>query len=145
MTMRISQDIAAAMCDAGVAKFTAGGAGTSKLQIMSGAKPATLGTALGAQKVLVAFDLPDALFDPATPTAGGATATANDVPSSAATADAGAGTQATWWRVLDKGGAVVADGDCSDTTGNADMKLANTTIVSGIDVTIVSWTAFHPI
>lgn len=146
MTMRVHQDLAAAMCDAGVALFTAGATNPNAvLQIMSGARPAELATPLGAQAILVTFDLPNDLFEPAVPTTGGATATANDIPSAAALAAAGAGTTANWWRVLDREGIVRGDGDCTDTTGEGDMKLANTTIVSGIDVTIVSWTAFHPV
>lgn len=145
MTLRVTQAIAAIMCNAGAAAFTAAGtAPNALLQIMSGAKPAELTTPIGAQLRLVEFTLPDDLFEDAVPTTGGATATANDIPSASALPAAGAGTTATWWRLLDKEGNVTADGTCTDTAGDGDMKLANTTIVSGIDVTIVSWTVFHP-
>lgn len=145
MTLRVTQAIAALMCNAGAAAFTAAGANPNALlQIMSGAKPAEIDTPLGAQLKLVEFTLPDDLFEDAVPTTGGATATANDIPSASALPAAGAGTTATWWRVVGKDGGVVADGVCTDTVGDGDMKLANTTIVSGIDVTIVSWTVFHP-
>jgi hypothetical protein len=146
MALRVHSDLAIAMCNAGVALLTGGvGAGPALLQIMSGVKPTNLGDAIVAQKILAEFDLPDDLFQAAVATAGGATATANDIDPAAATADAGTGTAATWFRVKDKDGRVVEDGECTDTSGAGPMKLANTTIVQGIDVTVVSWTAFHPV
>lgn len=146
MPFRVTQDIAAAMTDAGVALFTGGaGAGPAELQIMSGALPADIDTALTTQEVLVAFDLPEPLFNAAVPTSGGATATANTIASAPALPAAGAGVSAGWFRVLDKDGNVVADGEVTDTAGAGPLKLANTTIVEGVDVTIVSWTSFHPI
>jgi hypothetical protein len=132
-------------CDAIVDQIDVG-AGTSLLQIYSGVKPVNLGDAIGAQVKLAEFALPDPCFGNAVSTTGGGTATADvaDIPTATAPAGAGAGTVATWFRVIDGNGAPIMDGEVTDTAGVGPMKLANTTVVANIDVTVVSWTCFHP-
>ena len=145
MVLRVRNSVAMVACDAMVDQIDVG-AGVSLLQIFSGVKPANLGDAIGAQKKLAEFNLPDPCFGAAVSVTGGGTATADvaNIPTATATADAGAGTVATWFRVVDGNGSPIMDGEVTDTAGVGPMKLANTTVVANIDVTIVSWTCFHP-
>lgn len=139
MAISISNVAAIAAC----AAFTAAvdtGAGTSKLIIYGGSAPANADVAIGAQPVLVTFNLPDPAFGAPVDINPGAHATANAVTPVQASAT---GT-ASFFRMIDGNGATVLQGTVTDTAGNGDLKLSSTAIITGIDVTVVSLTVTMP-
>lgn len=139
MALSLSNATAQVACNA-VADAVDAGAGTSLLRIYSGSVPASADTALGAQVVLVEFELPEPSFGNAVDANPGATATNEPVDSVQADAT---GT-ATFFRILNGDGNVVFQGSVSDTGGAGDLKLSSTSIISGIDVTVVSLTLTMP-
>jgi hypothetical protein len=140
MVVRITQSIAQEVCDLINGKIDAG-SGNGLLRIYSGTRPANNETAVGpGNTVLVEFTLNGPAFGAAVGTVAGGTATANAV-SAVVAAETGT---ATFFRVFDSDGNRVFSGDVSDTTGNGDLKLSSTSIVQGIDVTVVSLTTTMP-
>lgn len=117
-----------------------GGPTPAKLRLYSGAMPATPETAIGAQVLLAEFELPSPLFPASVQVGTSAVATANAVDPVNAIAD---GTVA-FGRVVSGAGQALQDLDATDTAGNGAIKLANTDVVTGLEVTIVSWTATTP-
>ena len=109
------------------------------LQVYSGTRPASPDTAAAGTK-LVEFELPNPAFGTPVDGALGATAVANAVTPVAALAN---GT-ASWFRVTDNSGDPVFDGDVSDAAGSGDLKISNTAVTSGIDVSVVSLTFLQP-
>lgn len=141
MTVTISAESARLANDAINARIDGGTTNPNALvQVYNGTKPADPSVAITTQTKLVEFDCPSVTFQASTSIAGFATATANDI----AAADAIAPGTATWFRVVDKDGIAVQDGDAGDTASSASMKLASTAIIAGVSVKIVSWTARHP-
>lgn len=139
MAVRISTVAAIAACDVINALIDAG-AGAGTLRIYGGARPANVDTAIGAQPLLVEFQLADPAFAPAVDANNGGHATANTVDPVQALAT---GT-ATFFRIFDGDGNAVFDGDVTDTSGNGDLKLSSTSVIEGIDVTVVSLTTTMP-
>lgn len=140
MVTKVRNSAARAMLDAMSAQFDLGSAGSGHLRLYSGVRPATVATAIGAQVMLVEFVNPNPLFAAATGVSGGASASANLPADGVAAADG----VATWGRCFDRDNNAVADVDVTDTAGNGDVKLANTSLVTGVAVTIVSWVGTHP-
>lgn len=140
MVTKIRNSAARAACDAINDQFDLGSAGSGHLRLYGGVRPASVATAVGAQPLLVEFVNPDPLFQASVQISGGAQASANLPPD----ANAIATDTATWGRVFDKDNNAVADVDVTDTSGSGDVKLANTSLVTGVAVTIVSWVATHP-
>lgn len=139
MALKFADAAAIAACNAIVDSIDAG-ASSGSVEIYNGARPADPSVAVTSQTKLVDFVLPEPAFGDAVAVSGGATATAEAVdPVNAAAA----GT-ASWFRVFDGDGDVVFDGDVTDTAGAGDMKVSSTTIVSGIEVSIVSFTFTQP-
>lgn len=127
MTMKYSTALMQAQMDA----ITTAVGNAGKLRIYDSTRPAFGGT---ATTLLAEFTL-------GTPFASGSSAARPSVLSptlpSAVTASA-AGT-ATWYRVVKSDGTtVVIDGDASASSG--DMQLNTTTIGSGVQVSVTSWT-----
>lgn len=139
MVLRIANEAAIAAAEA-VADLVDAGATASKLIIYGGAAPAEPNVAIGAQPKLVEFDLPDPAFGAGADTNPGGTVTLNAVTPVQALAT---GT-ATFFRLVNGDGLVVGQGTVTDTTGNGDLKLSSTSIISGIDVTVVSGTVTMP-
>lgn len=138
MALKLAAAAAIAAADAVVDLIDLGAAG--QLIIYSGSEPATPETAIGAQTPLVTFDLPDPAFGAATDTVNGGAATMNAVTP----VDAAATGTATFFRILDGNGDALIQGSVTDTSGNGDLKVSSTSIVSGIEVTIVSLVYAHP-
>lgn len=135
MALKFAAATAIAACAAQV-DLTDGG----KLQIYDGVRPANPDTAVTTQNVLVEFDLPTPAFGTPVDGASGATATANAITPVTAAAT---GT-ASWFRILDSADLPVWDGDVSDPAGAGDAKISSTSVVSGIDVSVVSMTFLQP-
>ena len=136
MAIIISQAIALALVDAIHARIDAG-TGPGQLEIYSGTRPANPEAAVpGASVLLVDFTLEDPAFAAATMV--GTVATANAAQPDPV--DGLANGTATWFRILDSNNVAIMDGSVTDQTGNGDLKLATTTIVAGVPVTIVSLT-----
>jgi hypothetical protein len=113
------------------------GAGPGNLLIYSGTRPASPEAAVpGASVLLVDFELADPAF--AVPTMVGSTATAN--ANAVAPVNGAANGTATWFRITDSDGVARIDGSVTDQTGNGDLKLATTTIVAAVPVTVVALT-----
>lgn len=116
------------------------GAGAGKIRVYNGAQPATPDTAVGAQVLLVEFTLPDPAYGAPVDTTPGAVATGAAIPPATAVAD---GT-ATWYRILDSDNNPIWDGDAGDLASAASLKLSNTTITTGVEITVVSSTFTQP-
>lgn len=139
MTLKFADAVAIAQCNAAVDAIDLGAADGS-VEIYNSPRPANPSVAITSQTKLVDFVLPAVAFGAAGAVTGGAQATANAVDGVAAAAN---GT-ASWFRIFDGDGNALWDGDVSDTAGSGDMKVSSTTIVSGVEVSIVSWTFTQP-
>ena len=133
MSMRLSSAQRTALCDALVDAIDSGG-GTAVLQIWSGSRPSAVTDAPAGTK-LIEFDLPNPCF-------GGAStgvATANSITGVAADAT---GTAA-FARVVNRGGTALWDDNDLGTGANA-IQLSTTSITSGADCDVTSWTVTMP-
>lgn len=139
MSLKIIAALAIVLCDAAVDAIDAG-AGVSHVKIYDGTQATNPATAITSQVLLVDFALPDPCFGNAGAVSGGALATANSITAVTASAT---GT-ATWFRVIDGNGAAVFDGTVTATGGGGDMTMTSTSIVSGVDTSVVSWTFTQP-
>ena len=139
MALKLGVDAAIAAANAVVDLIDAG-TPDSQLVIYDGAEPADPSVALGAQVALVTFLLVEPCFGDAVDTLGGGMATANLPPAVAAAAS---GTAA-WFRLIDGNGRVILQGSVTDTGGNGDLKVSSTSIVSGIEVSVISLTYTQP-
>lgn len=139
MALKLAAAVAMAAADAAVLTIDAG-ASASTLVVYDKTEPAAVTTAITDQVALVTFALPDPAFGASTDGAGGATATANAISSVTAAAD---GT-ASWFRIIDGNGVVKMQGSVTDTTGNGDLKVSSTSIVAGIEVSVISLTITMP-
>jgi hypothetical protein len=131
---RISNAAAIAACDAIVDQLDAG-AGAALIRIYDGTQPADPDTAITSQVLLAELTCSDPAFGSAVDGTGKATATA-----SAITADSSANATgtATWFRAVTSTGTAVIDGTVG--TSGTDMILNTTSISSGQNVAITSWT-----
>lgn len=134
MGIRISDPSRQASCDAIVDRIDLG-SGTSKIEIRSGAKPATPATA-ATGTLLSTILLPNPAFGAANSTG---TAALLGVPltdaSAAATGTAG------WFRVYDRTTPTpnaIFDGDVTATGGGGDLTLATVSIVAASQVVITA-------
>jgi hypothetical protein len=114
-------------------------ANSGKLRIYSGTKPATADTAIGAQVLLAELTMNAAAFGAAV--AGVLTAAA--ITSGVGTAEAGAGTTATWYRLLKSNGtSPLKDGTVG--LSDSDLVLTAVSIATGVAVGISSMTHTVP-
>ena len=139
MVVHLANPSAIAACAAINAGIDAG-TGPGLLRVYAGSRPADANTALTGQTLLIEFVMKDPAFG--APTQVGNTAVATAVAPDPVQAVA-TGT-ATFFQILDSGETVILDGLVTDTAGAGDLKLSNTAVVSGIDVTVVSLTAIMP-
>lgn len=139
MVVHLANPSAIAACAAINAKIDQG-SGAGKLRVYAGSRPANANTALTGQTLLIEFTLADPAFG--APTQVGNTAVATATPP--APVQAAATGTATFFQIVDSDDVVILDGAVSDTAGSGDLKLSNTSVVSGVDVTVVSLTAVMP-
>lgn len=133
---RISLPARQAAVNATTALIDAGGAGA--LKIYAGAVPAGPAAALTTQTLLATLGFSAQAFAAAD---GDATAAAAAItPEDAAVATG----IASFFRIENGAGAVVAQGDVSDTTGAGDLRLPTTAINAGVEVSISSLTLTMP-
>lgn len=111
------------------------GAGAGIIRIYSGAQPATADTAPSGT-LLATITLPDPAFG----AAAAGSASAGAIAAAAATTTGTAG----WFRALDSALVTVLDGSVTATGGGGDMQLNTTSLVSGVDVDITTWTVTMP-
>ena len=134
---KISNAAAKAACDAIVDLLDVGGAGS--LKIYDGTQATDPDTAVGAQVLLANLTLSNPAFGAAADANPGGRATANSITGDSS-ADA-TGT-ATWFRASSGGGSAVIDGSVG--TASADLILGSTSIQSGVQVNVTSWTVTVP-
>lgn len=123
MTMKYSTSLKNAQMDA----ITTAVGNAGKLRIYDGTRPAFGGatTLLLAEFTLGTPFAPSASAGVLSPT----------LPSAVTASNPGT---ATWYRVVTSGGTAVIDGDASASAG--DMQLNTTSIGSGVQVSVTSWT-----
>jgi len=139
MAVRISTDAAIAACNTITALFDAG-EGAAKLRIYGGTRPASVDTPISNQTLLVEFELQKPAFGAAVDANNGGHATAEPVDPVQALQTG----NAVFFRVFDGDDKAIMDGDVSDTSGTGDLKLSSTSVIQGIDVTVVSFTVTMP-
>lgn len=111
------------------------------LIIYSGTRPASADDAIsGGNVALITFVLPNPSFGAPTDNGTGAQSAANAITAVTAAAT---GT-ASFFRLTDGAGTDVFDGAVTDTTGSGDLKLSTISVVTGIDVSVVSLNAIMP-
>lgn len=132
--MGISNAVAIAALNAKVDAIDTGG-GTAVLRIYSGTRPDKVDTALSGNTLLAELNLSNPAFG----------AAADDNPNAIATASAitddssaNATGTASFFRVLDRAGTAVIDGNVA--TSGADLNLDSVSITAGQTVSISSWT-----
>ena len=133
MTMRVSTGVRDGAASAFSTEVDAG-AGTSVLELRSGARPTNL-TDAAAGTLLASFDLPDPSFG--APSSG--TITANAITATTGAADGTVG----HFRVVNGDAAPVEDSDSVGTSGT-ELVLNTLEISTGVDVEITAWTVTFP-
>ena len=136
MTTRLSNASALAAANAVVDQLD-GAAGT--LEIRTGAAPTNVEDA-DSGTLLATFTLPAPAFGAAADGAPNAVATANSITGVTAAATGTAG----HFRVKANGGTALWQGSCGATSSGENMELSNTSIATGQDVDITSWTFTLP-
>lgn len=140
MVVHLANPSAIAACKAINDLMDAAAPDGAKIRVYAGARPANANTALTGQTLLIEFVAPNPLFGAPAQVGNTATATNNAIDPVQAAAT---GT-ATFFQIVDGDDVVILDGSVTDIAGNGDLKLSNTSVVSGIDVTVVSLTAVMP-
>lgn len=135
---RISNNAAKAACDA-IVDLLDGGSGAGTLKLYTGTQATDPDTAVGAQTLLGTLTLSDPAFGAAADANPGGRATASSITGDSS-ADA-TGT-ATWFRAADSNAVAVIDGSVG--TSSADLILGSTSITSGVQINVTSWTVTVP-
>lgn len=135
---RISNAAAIAACDA-IVDLVDAGAGAGKLRIYSGTQATDPDTAIGAQTLLAELTFSDPAFGACADANPGGRATASSIT---ADSSADATGTATWFRVVDSNNVARFDGSVG--TSSADLILNTTSIVSGANVAVSSYTFTVP-
>ena len=135
MTIQLSNATAIATADALAARVEVG-TGTSLLRVYEGVKPVDVDTAIGAQTLLVEFELPVSFFAAAVDANPGAIAV-GDVDNIATTPAAATGTAA-FFRIINRNGDAVFQGTVTAVSGGGDVEISSTSIIAAIDVTVVT-------
>lgn len=136
----ITNNAAKAACDAIVDLLDAG-ASAAKIKIYTAGSgiPADADTAITDQTLLAELTCSDPAFGAAADGTGKATATASSITTDSSADNSGT---AAFFRACDSNGNCVIQGTCGES--NADMILNDTAIVSGLPVSITSWTFSVP-
>lgn len=133
--------LALAILDFINAKFNEGSAGPARLYLYGGPRPAYpenshVATLLGT------LDLPNPLFKDGNSGPGQAVASAflenfveGDVVQTGVVQ---------WYRVTNRAGQAVEDGSVTDSAGNGDLKLQETSLVAGRKFKVTSWITRYP-
>lgn len=137
MTQHWSNDGIRASLDLMLDRIDAG-AGAGLVRIYSGAVPADVGVALGAQVLLAELAFSDPAFDPSVDSNPGATATADPITDEDAALANGT---ASFFRIVDSNGVGVYQGLTSD-DGSGDLDLSTVEIATGVIVGITTMTVF---
>lgn len=137
MTFRYANEGASAMLTALSSFLDAGN--TLSLVIYNGTIPSTLGAAVTTQTPLATFTFSDPSFGAPAAVTGGVAMVAAAI----AAVEASATGTATWFRIL-KDTTTIAEGDVTDTNGTGALKVSSTSILEGIDVSIVSLSMILP-
>jgi hypothetical protein len=136
MASQVPNATRSAAADAAVNRLD-GGAGAGTVQIRTGSQPADPDDA-ATGTLLCTITLNDPAFGAAVD--GVKTADVTPALTAAAVATGTAG----WYRGLDSNAASVIDGAVSASGGGGEMQLNTTALVSGVDVTILSWVVTMP-
>lgn len=134
MATRISTASRNAAADAVTALLDAG-SGPGYIELRTGTQPAT-GETAATGSVLATIEVGDPAFNAAVT----GVSTANAI----AVASGSAPGTAEWFRAYDSAGNGVIDGAVTATGGGGEMQLNSTTISSGVDVAVTSWTITMP-
>lgn len=142
MATRLPNASQQASADAVVDRADLGtGTATGKLRLYSGVQPADADSA-PVGSLLCEIDLSNPAFGAANSSG---TAAANGVPKSGVgAAAAGAGTNAQSFRVINRDGATVWDGEVSATGGDGELQLDNVNIAEDQAVNVASFTYTQP-
>ena len=138
-TSRINNNVAKSAVDAIVDALDAG-AGPATVEIRSGAAPTNCEDA-DTGTLLAVLTCSDPAFGSAADLNPGARATANAVTSDSSANNTGT---AAHFRAKDSNGVVVLQGDVTATGGGGSMEINSTSINSGVQVDITSWTVTLP-
>lgn len=111
----------------------------SKIVIYSGAIPDNPDTDVSGNELAI-FKLANPAFSEAVFANNGGYIALNNVPPVQGLADG----KASFFRIYNGTGKAVCQGTVTNTEGNGDMKVSSTSIITGIDVTIVSYTLTYP-
>lgn len=136
--MGISNAVAIVVLDAKVDEIDIG-AGTAVLKIYDGTRPDKVDDAVTTQNILSEHNLSNPAFGNASDNNPGAIATANAISDDTSANNTGT---ATWFRVFDRNGDAVIDGNVG--TSAADLILDSVSITAGQRVSISSWTITEP-
>lgn len=136
--MGISNAVAIVVLDAKVDEIDIG-AGTAALKIYDGTRPDKVDDAVTTQNILSEHNLSNPAFGNASDNNPGAIATANAIGDDTSANNTGT---ATWFRVFDRNGDAVIDGNVG--TSAADLILDSVSITAGQRVSISSWTITEP-
>lgn len=136
--VRLAQSLAIKMLATCVTSIDAGTSADSKIVIYEGAIPADPDAAITTEVALATFPLPLPAFGDPEASAIGATATAEDIPSVAASASSSSATPTLFARIYDRDDVALIDLDVTDALGTGAIKIDATQIVQGVSVTIVS-------
>jgi len=139
MTLRIYDATVEAGANAMVDKLE-DGAGAGLVRIYTGAQPALNAAVSGT--LLAEFTMSDPAFGAAAAAGSGAVATALSMPKTDAAA-AATGT-AGYGAVVDSNSVVLWTGTVTATGGGGDFEIDNTSITSGQEVQLTSWTFTLP-
>jgi hypothetical protein len=140
MVNRLSYAAAGAALNAINALFNVG-TGNALLRMYSGARPASVETAVSTQVLLAEFILPNPLF----PAATGVLSTAQANAAAIAAVNGLANGTATWFRVLDRNGLAVMDGDITEYPGTGALQVPTAAVASGKPVIINGWQSVFPL
>lgn len=137
-TLSITNNAAKAACDAIVDRIDLGsGTAAGHLKIYSGTAPADADTALSGNTLLADLAMSNPAFGSAADANPGGQATASAI-SDDTSADA-TGT-ASFFRVVDRDGTVIFQGDVTATGGGGTLQLATVSIVAAATVRVTSLT-----
>ncbi len=129
--MGVSNVVALAMCNAIVDEIDVGG-GTAQLKIYGGTRPTDVDTPVGAQTLISTHNLPNPAFGNAADINPGARATANGMPNNATAA---AGATATWFRIFNRAGTPVIDGNVGTTASDLILNSVNISVNQTVSIT----------
>lgn len=139
MALKLGVETALASANA-VATVIDGGTAASTLVVYDGTEPADPSVAIDTQVALVTFELADPAFAVAVDDPIGGLIVANPVTPVEAAA---AGT-ATWFRIFDGDGVALLQGSVSEAAGTGDVKISSTSIVSGVEVSVLYLNYYQP-